>query len=141
MLEKNISVNFVQYEAYEPFPNNVATLGCINLTERDKLMNVLNTNCVAADACIRSLGLSYTDHVNFGHMLGQTKRNRTLNIDGMFYFDQDTKCGTPNPHMDEEAKIKRCARNLKAGKCRDEFMRKTLGAILFPQHYAKDKQK
>lgn len=141
MTKKNISVNFVQYEPYEHFPNHVAMLGCISLAELDKLMNALNTNRVAADACIRSLALSYTDHVNFGRMPGLTKRNCTLNIDGMFYYGQDTKCGTPNPHMDEEAKIKRCARNLKNGKCKDEFIRNTLGATLFPQHYAKDKQK
>jgi hypothetical protein len=43
--------------------------------------------------------------------------------------------------LDETGKIKRCARNLKNGKCLDEFIRNTLGVALFPEHYAKDKQK
>lgn len=35
--------------------------------------------------------------------------------------------------------LKRCLNNLKCGKCQDEYVRRTVGAVLFPQHYAKQK--
>lgn len=35
----------------------------------------------------------------------------------------------------------KCTENIATGKCRDEYVQKNLGATLFPQHYAKDKQK
>ena len=41
--------------------------------------------------------------------------------------------------VDDLAKAKCCARNLRAGKCQDPFIKETLGAILFPQHYGKRK--
>lgn len=34
---------------------------------------------------------------------------------------------------------KTCAHNLVAGKCVDEYMRNTVGAVLFPQFYGKEK--
>lgn len=37
------------------------------------------------------------------------------------------------------SRMDQCACNLRAGKCRDAFMRRTVGAILFPELYAKQK--
>lgn len=139
--EKNIPVNFVQYEPYEHFPNHIASLGCLTRCELDTLMEKLSTSNVAVNACIKNLNLEYTESTGFGRAIGGNKRRRSLSIDGMFYFDQYPQCGKQNCNLDEEAKIKRCARNLKNGKCQDEFVRNTLGAILYPHHYAKDKQK
>ena len=34
---------------------------------------------------------------------------------------------------------KECAKSLASGKCVDEFMRETVGAVLYPQFYAKEK--
>lgn len=39
------------------------------------------------------------------------------------------------------SKLAMCAKNLSMGKCQDEFMRQTIGAVLFPQFYANNKQK
>lgn len=38
-------------------------------------------------------------------------------------------------------KSKRCFYNLQCGKCQDEYVRRTVGAVLFPQIYANEKQK
>lgn len=139
--DKNIPVNFVQYEPYEHYPNHVAHLGHIGSDELNELMSVFNTNKIAQNACICSLNLSYLEQTRFGRIPGGNKHYCVLDIDGMFYFDQYPQCGKPNCQLDETGKIKRCARNLKNGKCRDEFIRKTLGVALFPEHYKKDKQK
>ena len=139
--EKNIPVNFVQYEQYEHFPNHIASLGCITRVELDALMEKLSTRNVAPNACIKTLNLEYSEHTGFGNVFGSNERRRSLSIDGMFYFDQYPQCGKKNCTLSEADKIKRCARNFKNGQCCDEFIRNTLGAILYPQHYAKDKQK
>ena len=34
-------------------------------------------------------------------------------------------------------KSKRCFYNLQCGKCQDEFVRRTVGTVLFPHHYEK----
>lgn len=36
--------------------------------------------------------------------------------------------------------LKRCFYNLQCGKCQDEYVRKTVGVVLFPQIYANEKQ-
>lgn len=138
---KDISVNFVLYEPYETFPDIVAHLGKISDNDLNKIMSAFNTSAIAPNACIKSLDLNYQDNVKFGRIPGNSKRDRTLELDSMFYFDTTPMCGKPNCKLDNTAKIKRCARNLKNGKCVDEFIRNTLGAVLYPQHYAKDKQK
>lgn len=137
-IKKNIPVHFVQYEPYEHFPNHVASLGCLTYSELDTLMEKLSTPNMAINACIKTLNLEYTESTGFGRIIGNERR-RSLSIDGMFYFDQYPQCGKQNCKLDEKAKIKRCARNLKNGKCCDEYIKNTLGAILFPQHYGKQK--
>lgn len=139
--KKNIPVNFVQYTQYENHPDHIACLGYIGSDELKELMNVFNTNKIAPNACIYSLSLSYSQKTNFGRTAIGNKHNRVLDIDGMFYYNQYPQCGKQNCPLNEEDKIKRCARNLRNGKCLDEFIRNTLGAVLFPEHYAKDKQK
>ena len=139
--EKNIPVFYARYEPYEHFPDILETLGCISESELEHIMSAFNTKEYSPDACIRSLSLEYSDHTNFGRTMGAPNRHRSLELSGMFYFDQATKCGKCSSRTSETTKIKRCARNLKNGKCQDEFIRNTLGAILYPQHYATDKQK
>ena len=45
--------------------------------------------------------------------------------------------------MDENhsAHMQTCAENIMSGKCRDEFVRQTVGVTLFPEHYANQKQR
>lgn len=137
--EKNIPVHFVMYIPYEHFPDVIETLGYISGPEQQYLMSAFDTKTYAPDACIRTLSLDYSDHTHFGRALGGIGHHRSLELGNMFYFDQKPKCSKQNCKLDEAAKIKHCARNLKNGKCCDEFIRNTLGAILFPQHYGKQK--
>ena len=44
-------------------------------------------------------------------------------------------------HVTRLDKSKRCFYNLQCGKCQDEYVRRTVGAVLFPQIYANEKQK
>jgi hypothetical protein len=43
--------------------------------------------------------------------------------------------------MSQRAKDTMCAENIKTGKCRDEMVRDTIGAVLFPELYAKKTEK
>ena len=79
------------------------------------------------------------DTANFGNMPGGTSRYRSLDIDGLFYCDAYPQCKKTIRKMDDTSKLKCCARNLRSGNCTDEFIKNTLGAILFPQHYGKQK--
>ena len=138
-MKKTISVNFVEYIPYENIPNHIVTLGYIDNADLQKLMTVFNTSDVAPNACIKTLCLQYQDQVNFGQIPGGTQRYRSRDIDGLFYCDTNPQCGKTTRKLDDTAKMKHCARNLRTGKCTDEFIKNTLGAILFPQHYGKQK--
>lgn len=100
-----------------------------------------------ADACPYSITVEYTDRMSFtnGGMRSSrlVERRRILQISDLFYsYDksQQTKCGICMNKIEEKLTA-HCARNLRAGKCQDEFMRRTLGATLFPRLYANEKQK
>ncbi|MFQ6702588.1 MAG: hypothetical protein ACLRFO_00085 [Alphaproteobacteria bacterium] len=139
--EKNIPVHFVSYEPHEHFPDIIATLGHISEAERQSLMSAFNTKTSAPNACIKTLCLEYSDKARFGNVPSFGPRYSSLNLDGLFYYDTKPQCAKTNRKMDNTSKLKYCARNLKDGKCVDEFIRNTLGAILYPQHYAMEKQK
>ena len=97
-----------------------------------------------ADSCPASLSIKYEDYISFldggacrDHM---TTRYRTIEISDLFWTrDNDTKpCGKCKNRTDLE-QMRHCASSLRAGKCRDEFMQRTIGAILFPKFYAREK--
>lgn len=101
-----------------------------------------------ADACPSSMSVKYEDHMSF--LAGGARRNRiagrrrVLTISDLFFlreFDRVTQaCGRCHS-KNTIAMMRHCATNLRTGKCKDEFMRKTIGAVLFPRFYAKEKQK
>ena len=134
-----IAVNFVEYVPHESIPNHIKTLGYISDADAQKLMDTFNTSDVAQNACIKTLSMELNDKVSYGKMPGFGMRYRSLDIDGLFYCDTYPQCTKTIRNMDELSKTKHCARNLRAGKCTDEFIRNTLGAILYPQHYGKQK--
>ena len=136
-----IAVNFVEYVPYESIPDHIKTLGYISDEDALKLLDAFNTSDVAPNACIKTLSLALSDKVSFGHIPGYGARYRSLDIDGLFYYDTKPQCAKTNRKMNNTSKLKCCARNLRAGKCTDEFIKNTLGAALFPQHYGKNKQK
>lgn len=134
-----IAVNFVEYMPYENIPNHIKTLGYISDADTQKLLDAFNTTDIAANACIKTLNMEFNDRVTFGQMPGFGARYRSLDISGLFYLDDNPQCCQTARKWNETAKLKYCVRNLRAGKCTDEFIKNTLGAILYPQHYGKQK--
>ena len=139
--EKNIPVTFVAYEPYESFAAPVALLGDISIDQAKQLLDTFDNATPGPDACICSMTLQFTDRTRFGHKPNKGLRYQALELDGMFYPDRNPHCGKPNKRMTEAQKIKRCANNLRSGKCQDDFIRQTIGALLFPQYYGNTKQK
>ena len=65
-----------------------------------------------------------------------------LTLSGLAHIDK-TKC-EPSINAFNKSRYEKaqtCFNNLKNGKCKDEFVRRTVGTVLFPQHYANEKQK
>ena len=151
MPEKDIPVKFIVTDAYDPeFSSFEQEVGKINHTDLEWLMSELSNkqNTVKPDSCVRTMSIQHLDTVNFGVNPFRNKRNQLVEISNLFYFtNTKPKCtkishGAKLSHgADEEAKMNTCYKNLAEGKCCDEFIRRTLGAILFPQYYAKDKQR
>ena len=134
-----VYVNFVAYEPWEQLPTTVINLGGISVETAQKIMDAFNTNDVAPNACIKTLSMEYKDTVRFGQTPSFGPRYSTLDLDGLFYCDTYPQCKKTIRKMDNVSKLKHCARNLRAGKCTDEFIKNTLGAALYPQHYGKQK--
>lgn len=143
--KRNILVKFIVTDAYDPeFYSFEQEMGKIDRNNLEWLMSEFSDekNTVTTGSCVRTMSMQLMDTVNFGRNPFHNKRNRSVEVSNIFYFsDAKPKC-TSVPHgADEDMKMGICCKNLADGKCCDEFIRRTLGATLFPQHYAKDKQK
>ena len=134
-----VYVNFVTYEPHESIPTNIINLGAISVPQAQEIMDKFNNAAVAPNACIKTLCLEYNDQARFGNVPSFGPRYSSLDLDGLFYCDTNPQCKKTIRKMDELSKLKHCARSLRAGKCCDEFIKNTLGAALFPQHYGKQK--
>jgi hypothetical protein len=135
---KTTVVNFIEYEPYDEFPTTTIKLGKITSEQVFQLLEAFGTNNSAPNACIKSLSMDYRNCVQFGpNNKNENKNNSELNLTGMFFPANNPQC--TNCKGSDSAKVKSCARNLRAGKCQDEFIKNTLGKILFPQHYGKQK--
>lgn len=143
-----ISVNFCTYMEYEPIPQTSITLGEINTAQLNQLMDDLKTNFGQSHKCIDNMTVNFSDRFSLYAGLGAGRRNRNLILSNLFPFYDACNPKFRAPCITGErlpktsdAMTRTCAENLRCGKCRDEFIRKTLGAVLFPQHYANEKQK
>lgn len=135
-MAKKTPVQFVVFEPYGEIPETIK-LGNITQIQAIDLINILKKSSPAKTACIKSLNAKYTYAADFDSFKKDLKNHGTLEISGMFYPDNIPQCAKCK--IDDLAKAKCCARNLRAGKCQDSFIKKTLGAVLFPQHYGKRK--
>ena len=122
-------------------------VGKINsMLKLNQLKKLVAGTTMPDDYCINSFMMTHEHTMSFMQPGGYTKKHMTytsqmLYIKELFEPDCTTPCKCDNKCNDEFGRLNTCARNLRAGKCRDEFMRVTLGAILFPKLYGKDKQK
>ncbi len=106
-----------------------------------KLLNAFETTTAPSDFCLHNLDI---------HMQYNNRIHRNCSATGFSSicalstdFNQDMLCPCDEKvnNCSQLGKSYHCAQNIKAGKCRDEYIRKTIGEVLFPQHYATDKQK
>ncbi len=153
--QKPIHVNFCTYRPYDSFPHTCIYMGEINTAQLNDLLDAFKTECNLKHNCILSMSVRFSDNLSFDPLsikLETVCRSRSLNLSGMFDLQYASRIrpstfrapcmadATPLPKTAEEM-TDICANNLQCGKCRDEYIRKTLGATLFPQHYANEKQK
>ena len=133
-MAKKTPVQFVVFEPYGGIPETIK-LGDITQIQAINLIDTLKKNSPAKTACIKSFNAKYTYNVDFDSFKKDLKNYGTLELSGMFYPDNRPQCAKCK--NEDLAKAKCCARNLRAGNCQDLFIKETLGAILFPQHYGK----
>lgn len=100
-----------------------------------ELISRLSTTICANNNCLGTIQILYQDHP---HMNYTTNK---LLIQSDFADKKMFPCDTSLYNAPPSSKVHACAHNLSTGKCRDEFIRNTVGAILFPQFYANTKQK
>ncbi len=146
--EQKINVNFCTYRQYDDFPCTNINLGQIDTIQLNKLLAEFKKNTSRPHTCIQTMHIEFGDIMSFGKMPGCHKRYRDLDLSDMFYFYDVNNTKTHAPCMagkrqpqTEDAMTRACAHNLRCGKCCDEFIRRTLGATLFPQKYSNQKQK
>lgn len=143
--KKNIHVNFVAYELYEPIPTFATTIGMATPAQAQQIMDALVANHDTAGACcIRQICAEYKNYVSLKRPVlpgvnPSLNQNASLDLTPIFYYSTKQLCYSSNHFFSDEKRMQRCARYLRDGKCTDEFMRKTLGAILFPYYYGKQK--
>lgn len=143
--KKNIHVNFVAYELYEPIPTFATTIGMATPAQAQQIMDALVANHDTAGACcIRQICAEYKNYVSLKRPVlpgvnPSLNQNVSLDLTPIFYYSTKQLCYSSNHFFSDEKRMQRCARNLRAGKCTDEFIKNTLGAILYPQHYGKQK--
>ena len=143
--KKNIHVNFVAYEQYEPIPTFATTIGMATPAQAQQIMDALVANHDTAGACcIRQICAEYKNYVSLKRPVlpgvnPSLNQNVSLDLTPIFYYSTKQLCYSSNHFFSDEKRMQRCARNLQNGKCQDEFIKNTLGAILFPQHYGKQK--
>lgn len=117
----------------------------ITPTQLKQLQKNIANATLPSDTCINSLSIKYQAEMSFldggarrDHITGQ---RHTLEISDLFYLKKNAPACCTDSFITDSGFMHNCARNLRAGKCRDEFMCKTIGAVLFPKFYATQKQK
>lgn len=129
-------------EAFHRSSSNYLLGEPIDTETAQKLLKAFENTPIPHRFCLGSLDIhtSYRNHITRPN----THNNNYNTYFGLSVnFNQHIGCPCA-PHINNYSpycKVSDCAHNIATGKCRDEFMQKTVGAILYPQHYAKNKQK
>jgi len=146
--QPDISVNFCNYLPYDNIPYTCIQLGKITTAQLQTILDAFEKNTSRPHTCIQTMSVEFHDTMSFGRMPGHGTRYRALDLSNQFYFYDVSDNKTPAPCIasgktpqTEDAMLRTCAHNLRCGKCHDEFIRKTLGVVLFPKLYATEKQK
>lgn len=117
-----------------------AYLTLMSREQKKQLMDAFAAEkAIPTDSCIK--GLSWTLYEK-SDLTGDLTRG--LTIENLWNNNTARQLKCHSERIDKDNVARRycvCAENLRNGKCKDAFMRRTFGAVLFPKLYGKDKQK
>lgn len=142
-MQKKVSIYFQMFDRVRLY-NKQIKLATITPDQLADLRQAIQQQNPDTLKCIKTLQTNYCEEVTVDPEWEQDKK-----IDHQRYalsprfprLPYLAPCYKVKHAQNEIEMACMCARNLRNGKCRDEFVRRTLGAVLFPQFYAQDKQK
>lgn len=124
------TVNLVRYR----FPNN-AVIECGKFSEQEiaAFMKRMSKVRLSHEGCLSCIEMRYENN-NLATLLldedGGTLRTTTNAKHSDIHLQSKNLCGCG---------ANSCHKNIASGKCTDEFIRSTIGATFFAQHYGKQK--
>ncbi len=126
----------------------IADLGYVSPADAMKIATEVADTKTLKPLCTGPVGVQLTYNTTTPYM--RPMQFGTLDIQSLFnmpkaYANEDAHpmpCVMTNcSKLSKKKRAKICAAKLAAGRCMDEYMRRTVGAILYPQHYATQKVK
>ena len=145
IIQRKSNVIYCDYDVFlgPPPANNDVRINKqrIGVDTAKIIVHKLQTTPLPPDFCWRRIGVSFDLNFLLGNFMVRPGAGRlNLCVGGR----PVGKCGNMPPknawEFDNSVRAS-CVYNLTTGKCQDEFMRQTVGAVLFPQFYANNKQK
>ncbi len=145
---KNIGVYFSYCLPYDEYPD-LYRLTATDRATAQKIMDDFSAVKSGCDMCWNHVDIELSDNITVYHRPIDTKRRASLKFENIFYTHQYLQpceqmytppCIPTVRHRPrtELNMIKRCAENIRTGKCQNEFIRRTIGARLFPQIYTNE---
>ena len=113
----------------------------VSANDTIKLLDLLKNTDIKLATCVAQC-FNVNMQTSILNIPRHTSVHSELTLNGMAHIDK-LRC-QPNLNVFNKStyeKTQSCFNNLQCGKCKDEFVRRTVGAVLFPQHYANEKQK
>ena len=113
----------------------------ITLFKAEKLLQaILDNRHPKPDSCLVNHGISATTIYHIGPSCGNRSEHSTLNLNNVCDI-QICKCDPNFSIAGTTRPIRRmhCFCQLATGKCTDQYMQNTLGKVLFPSKYNKQK--
>ena len=104
-----------------------------------ELLHVLDMYKTTPKSCAKVIIARYNTSVQ--HWNKYNSKSNTNELSLSLEIGRCMKCNKKTSGMSQRAKDTMCAENIKTGKCRDEMVRDTIGAVLFPELYAKKTEK
>ena len=112
---------------------------CKNITQRtaQELIQILAQYPTPQKSCPKVLGASYSSKVT--NWIKWNEKNYTNELILNLEIGKCMKCQKKTAGMSQRDKETLCAENIKSGKCRDTMVCETVGTVLFPELYQKQK--
>ena len=99
-----------------------------------QVMDAIDTCDAPERSCLQRLSAIYNNKVRFSP--SGIKFNKSQLILDFDHYDR-LPCFNESDKITQRGRTQKCTENIRSGKCTDKYVRDTIGAILFPQLYAK----